>query len=257
MPQLLEVAVAKGDVSRVFELIAKFSHETHAKLPLQYQAFWAFEDLVALATGHLVTYVIKQYRSQKSKAKSKTRFKTFEYTTRDKQFMTYLYLALENLFKDLIEEAYAEKRMAAVFSGDTQVAKVNNQEFKLFDMLAFSQRYHTAEDSSISRIDAENAFVVVYALASSHLRRHLINWCIQPKVTKYKLTGSKFQDAVEEFRGNGYDEILTADQIRTIQNDVICRNKCIVAALRHQTVIREGRPSLETSMLSDVEMTYA
>ena len=217
MPQLLEVAVAKGDVSRVFELIAKFSHATHKKLPLQYQAFWTFDDLVALATGHLVTYVVKQYRSQKSKSKSATRFKTFEYTTRDKQFMTYLYLALENLFKDLIEEAYAEKRVAAVFSGDSCVSNLVGEEFNLFGLLAMHQKYHTAEDNVVARIDAAKAFKQVYVLASKHLRKHLINWCIQPKVTKYKLTGAKFREARYEFRSTGYDKILTAINLKTIR----------------------------------------
>jgi hypothetical protein len=243
MPVKMETAVRRGDVSSVISLIAQFSHETFTKLPMQYQAFWSVQDLIAFGTNHAVTYVVKMYKKNNEAGA---------------QFITYLYVALENLYKDLITEAYADKRRAAVYSLDTALVVTNTGRVaNMLDILIKERRTNTFDAPIVSRIDAEKAFLQVYAKASSHLRKHLIHWCVQPKVTKYKLTGSKFRTALVEFKSEGWDEILTAEHIRTIQEDVICRNRVVIGTTKFRTKIRWNRPSVEKQLLSDSIIAYA
>jgi hypothetical protein len=248
----MEVAVRRGDVSAVIALIAKFSHETFAKLPMQYRSWWSVEDLMAYGTGCTVTEAVKTYKKNNKQGA---------------QFITYLYVVLDNLYKDLLTEAYADKRKAAVFSADTHMAKVNGIERSMFDVIAklLKTTRYTVEDEAIVRIDAEKAFLKVYSAASLHLRRHLINWCIAPKVTKYKLTGSQFKRALKEFKLEHLDRVLTVEMVRAIQSDALCRNRVVLAIIGSvkfskpgfHTLIREGKPYLEQQMLSDTVYEYS
>lgn len=250
-----ERAVRKGDVSSVFNLIAQFAHETFEKLPLACKSMWTVEDLIAHGVMHTVTYAIKEYKGPKYK---------------NAQFITYLYVALSNLYKDLLKEAYRDKRTVEVYSMDSQMWKYSGKLMDLYSRIVLYGDLKT-EDRLVARIDAEKAFLTAYEKASPKLRKHLIHWCIQPKDTKYKTTGMKFRAVVKEFKKLGLDKILTASCIRTIQTDSICRNKIVIATLGLSVVkIREGRtikhsttgfntptrvrknsPSLEDSLLAD------
>lgn len=244
----METAVRRGDVSSVLSLIAQFSHETFTKLPMQYQAFMSVQDLIAYGTNHAVTYVVKMYK---------------KHNEAGAQFITYLYVALDNLYKDLITEAYADKRRAAVYSLDTALVTTNNGRVaNMLEILIKERRTNLFNTAIVSRIDAEQAFLKVYANSSSHLRKHLIHWCVQPKVTKYKLTGSKFSKALREFKREGFDQILTAEHIRTIQDDVICRNRVVIGTMRFSTYrnsspIERMRPTVEQELLTGAVIAYA
>lgn len=249
----MENAVRKGDVTSVFNLIAEFAHKTFGKLPLTYQSVWAVEDLIAYGVNHAVTHVAKEYKSVEYK---------------NAQFITYLYVALDNLYKDLIKEAHTDKRVATVFSMDTQIS----HRGQLIEAGALVARYadFKTEERIASRVDAEKAFLQVYSKASPKLRKHLINWCVQPKITKYKLSGGQFKAAIKEFRKEKFGAILTADLIRTIQTDSLCRNRVVIGTLGiprikvsgsriivqgtiggFQTPVRKNKPPLEVQLLAD------
>lgn len=249
----METAVRKGDISSIFNLIAKFANETFAKLPFTYQTVWAVEDLIAYGVSHAVTYVAKEYKNEKYK---------------NAQFVTYLYIALENLYKDLIKEAYTDKRTAVVFSMDTQISH-KGQVIEAGQLVSRYADFRT-EERLLLRLDAENAFLKVYREASPKLRKHLIHWCIQPKITKYKLSGSQFRLVIKEFRQKEFGKVLTPELIRTIQTDSICRNRVAIDILGvpkiksvdsriivqkqiggFHTVVRRNKPSLEVQLLAD------
>ena len=250
MPARMEVTVRKGDISSIKPLISKFSHSTYEKLPLQYKTWMSLSDLIALGTNHAVTHVAKLYKKKNAN---------------DAKFITYLYVSLENLYKDLITEAYADKRMAAVFSADTYTATVDGIEFKLYDIIRSKVGPSDFEALIALRLDAAQAFTKAYSAASPHLRKHLIHWCIQPRVTKYKTTGSKFIAALQEFQDKKLYEILTEECITIIQNDVICRNRVVLNTVGSmqlrkpgfRTVIRTGQLPIEDSLLSDAVLAYA
>ena len=254
MPVKLETAVRRGDVSSVLELIAKFSHATYAKLPMHYQSVWTVDELMAHGIGHSVVYVAKKYKPAKmKKAKLKYGKNAFKKDSNE-SFITYLHVALDHLYKDLISEAYADKRKVAVFSLDTEIVGYKaKSQVSLYECLVRGHRNTKTEEENITRIDAERAFLQVYSTSTPRLRKYLINWCIQPKITKYKLSGKQFRLAIAEFKDQGYHKLLTADLIRTIQNDALCRNRVALAVLRrHHTLVREGQPFLENKMLAEV-----
>ena len=263
MNRKMEVAVRKGDISGIKNLIAKFSQDTYAKLPMSYQTMCSVEDLISLGTIHSVTRIVKLYRANTGRKKKFVTGKVRD----EAQFITYAYKALDNLYKDILKEAYREKRVAKIYSMDTKVS-YKGIELDLHSCVQRLKDKVGIEDSIINRIDAEKAFVKVYKLASPKLRRHLMNWCIQPKITKYKLNAGQFKAAVREYRKAGFGNILLPEYIKTIQNDAICRNRVVLATLGlpvvtdtkrriikykggFQTVIRKNQPTLEEQMLSD------
>lgn len=220
-----ETSIRRGDVSSVWPLIVKFSQETWEKLPSNAKQMHSVEDLKAMGKVHLVTYVAKLYRGKKYKGAT---------------ILTYAYKSLKNFYRDVLENVYAEKRIARVLSGDAPILN-SKDSVTLFDAIALANKY-SQEDTMLLRYDAEKAFLDVYAKASSHLRKHLIQWCIQPHATKYKLTNSKFIKARREFREQGFWQILTENLVATIQGDAIARSRITLAIMQTGfRTIRRGR----------------
>ncbi len=244
MPRKLEVALRKGDVSQVEGIIAEHAHATWKKLPEYTKSYMSFDDVMSAGINHTVTNIAKYFKSNhKSKLKGYVRVYKGEEST---ETTTYIYAALKNFYSSMLEEAYADKRVGVegnrvkVLSADSTLVDHKGTPVLLFDAIRRNMR-HSFEDAIILRIDAERAFLKVYSQASPHLRKHLINWCIQPSVTKYKLSGSKFVKAKREFRNNDFGKILTSEIVDNIQNDVICRSQIVVRILkdtRFRTIVK-------------------
>jgi hypothetical protein len=222
----METSVRRGDTSRLLPLLVKFSSETWEKLPNYAQTYISREDLIAEGRNHLVTYVVKMYKGERYK---------------NAQFITYAYKALENFYCTMLQDAYRHKRNVRVLSGDQQVM-YGSKPVTLFEAIASANIYNL-EDTMLKRYDAEKAFLKVYALASTHLRKHLISWCIQPTATKYKLTNGKFIKARREFRAHRLNEILTQEHVAVIQSDAIARSRITLEIVKNpkNRTIRRGR----------------
>jgi hypothetical protein len=199
--------IKAGRVKPVLPMIAEHARATWHKLPDSEKMVQSLPDLIAEGINFTVTHVALK----------------FDYSYGVK-FTTFLYHALENYYADIIRKVYSDKRLIphGIMSIDSTTVVVNGREMSLLDKIKLTRKARlNNEEKIINRIDAERMFVKAYRVATPTLRKYLIKWLLQPKVSRNK-PGSDFAIAKKEFRKVARP-YLVPELCETIQNDYICR----------------------------------
>lgn len=196
-----------GRIQPVLPMIAEKARATWKKLPGSQQLVLSIADLIQEGVNFTITSVCDSF-NPKMGAK----------------FSTFLYTALDNFYADIIRKVYADKRFIArhVLSADTDTISIGDRCVSIIDVakVTMKSRYDV-ERRMINRIDAERGFIKAYAPASPRLRRYLIKWLLQPRVSRNK-PGTDFDLAKREFKVVA-KPFLTSEMCETIQNDYVCR----------------------------------
>jgi len=218
--EYVEMHIKRGKLAGVLPMIAEKARATFAKLPKHEQVVRSEADLIQEGCNFTVTVAAHAFKLSKGN-----------------KFITFLYIALDNFYCDIIRAAYTEKRLAprGVFSMDTTKVDVDGKDTALANVVKASKRAKgNSEDLIISRIDAERAFIKAYTVSSPLLRRYLIRWLLQPTPGRFK-PGKDFNVAKKEFR-SVVRPILSQELCETIQKDYFCRsNIANSVALRFST----------------------
>lgn len=185
-------------------MIAKMSRDTYNKLPHSERLGISVEDFIAEGKLVVLTKAAKTYKP-----------------LMHVKFSTYAFKVLDNHFKSILRDAYAEKRCAVLLSLDFEYKLHNGKVQTLYDRMARSKK-HVIENSIIARIDAERAFIKAYAIASPQLRKYLIKWLLQPNATSRAKEGINSSLAMREFSEMSV-RFLTEEMCQTIQKDYMCR----------------------------------
>jgi hypothetical protein len=188
-------------------MIAEHARATWHKLPDSEKMVRSLPDLIAEGINFTVMHAVKKYDSR-----------------RGAKFTTFLYHALENYYADVIRNVYADKRLIphGIMSADTTRVVVNGNQMSLLDGIKLTHKTKMDnEERIIARIDAERMFLRTYALSSPLLRRYLIKWLLQPKVSRNK-PGADFRIAKSEFRKVARPYLIP-ELCETIQSDWMCR----------------------------------
>lgn len=200
--------VKAGRVQSVLPMIAQHARATWHKLPDSEKTVRSLQDLIQEGINYTVTYVAKEFR--------------LSYGVK---FSSYLYNGLDFFYADVIRAAYADKRLIphGMLSADSTRVNVGGKNISLLDKIKLTRKTRFDQELRIiNRIDAERMFVKVYANASPILRRYMIKWLLQPKVSRNK-KGTEFNNAKKEFRIVARP-LLTDELCDTIQNDYMCRS---------------------------------
>jgi hypothetical protein len=243
----IKAEVRKGNVEHILPMVALKARATLEKLPKHIQVIYDLDDLIAEGIGHAATAVLKGHSPKKSAG-----------------YITYLWKSLDNLYKDKLKQVYAEKRyVKAVYSLENVSVRgqVTGREMTLLDYLSkHPDKFTVNEERLICRIDAERAFIRLYSNSSPRLRRYLIMWLLQPKDTKLKKYGKKFNSAKLELRKfgcflrfgeQGPAPLLSLEHCRCIWRDSECRRSiCRILCRRFRTGRSDDSesPSLRDSL---------
>jgi len=214
--------IEAGRIKPVLPMIAEHARETWHKLPDSEKTVRSVSDLISEGINFTVTHVTKKFDSRKGV-----------------KFTTFLYHALENYYIDVIRNVYADKRLIphGMYSLDTHTFPDSNRT--IYERYILSRRENKTEAKLINRIDAERMFLKAYASASPLLRRYLIKWLLQPRVSRNK-PGSDFYIAKREFRKVA-KPYLVPELCETIQNDWICR-----ASIAHKVSMQFHTPKKQS-----------
>lgn len=197
--------VRQGNVVGILPMIAKKARATFFKLPYSERNGRSVEDLIADGRAFAVTRAAKQYKP-----------------TSGTKFSTYLFVALDNYYKDVLKAAYTDSRCAVLYSSDSTTIKGTDLTL---DKFIKKSRLDRMEDRLIDRIDAERGFFVAYARGNPMMRKFLIRMILQPgnqKITASDENMSWAGDALKDFRQQLLI-ILPERCIRAIQTDYHCR----------------------------------
>lgn len=200
--------IEAGRLKPVLPMIAEHARATWRKLPDSEKMVRSVPDLMAEGINFTVTHVTEKFNAKHGV-----------------KFTTFLYHALENFYADIIRKVYADKRLIphGIMSIDSTMVKVNGQSMSLLNYMKLTKRTKLSiEEKIIYRIDAERMFIRAYAKASPLLRKYLIKWLLQPKVSRNK-PGSDFAIAKREFKKVA-KPYLIPELCDTIQNDWLCRS---------------------------------
>lgn len=190
MAKQMVTAVKKGDVSSVLPMIAEKARATWNRLPQHTRNWYTLNDLMSDGVNFTVTKVVKHYRASEGA-----------------KFSTYLYAALDNFYINKVVALTNESRggkQPYALSFDSGLVKVTSSSgangfMSVESYLARNQKLGSHEERVVSKVDAERAFLKVYQAATPLLRKYIIRWLLQPKITKFK-NGSSFRIASVEFR---------------------------------------------------------
>jgi hypothetical protein len=199
--------IEAGRVKSILPMIAEHARATWHKLPDSEKMVRSRQDLIAEGINFTVIHVAAKY--------------DYKYGVK---FTTFLYHSLENYYADIIRKVYTDKRLIphGVMSIDSTMINVGGREMSLLDCIKITRRTRlTNEEKIINRIDAERMFLKAYASASPTLRKYLIKWLLQPRVSRNK-KGSDFAIAKQEFRRVA-KPYLIPELCETIQTDWLCR----------------------------------
>lgn len=219
--------VKKGNVEHILPLVAGKARATLEHIPPHARVWFDLEDLIAEGVGHASTVVMKAHSSRKAAG-----------------YVTYLYKSLDNLYKDKLKEAYAEKRFVrSIYSMDsTTILSRSGKEMLLKDFLCHRRdRYTADEEKLIQRIDAERAFLRLYSRSSTRLKKYLIMWLLQPTPPKFKFYGNKFHSAKNEFKDLTPATLIGPEHCRCIWRDLECRRNIARALCRQFRTARQKR----------------
>jgi hypothetical protein len=207
------------------------------------------EDLIAAGVAFTVTQAAKTFNPRLGN-----------------KFSTYLFDTLENFFKTggwvgfgvfLSEPMRAKERWeGSTISYESGYIRLSSGRVTTVEKyVARSSHVVSHEDLVVYRIDAERAFGKVYAAASPLLRKYLIRWLLQPKVTKF-MNGIAYRAAKHEFRTLAKIHILSYPVCQFIINDDVCRkNLCRMIlrrgflTYRHKKVTGRLKDCLEWSLV--------
>jgi hypothetical protein len=216
--------IQAGRVKAVLPMIAEHARETWYKLPDSEKMVRSLPDLIQEGINHTVTHVAVNFDlSRATKTSAAGTFK--DSSKKTIKFSSFLHTALDNFYTDIIRKVYADKRLIphGMLSADTTRVVVNGRSISLLDKIKLTRKTrYDSEERIINRIDAERAFIKAYRLASPNLRRHLIKWLLQPKVSRNR-KGSDFKYAKKEFRQVA-KPFLPPSLCKTIQDDYLCRS---------------------------------
>lgn len=200
-------AVKRGDITPVLPMIVEKAHNSYRLLPPHTQAWIKKEDLVQEGIAFTVAKAARLFDPKLGH-----------------KFSTFLYPILDNFYKYNSEPMRAQERWEGnTYSLERDLIRVKQSGESYLTLLETyigkTLRYASTEDKIIFKIDAERSFIKVYAAASQKLRRYLIRWVLQPKVTKFK-DGEEYREARREFRKlakiNGFSyelaEFVTQDE---------------------------------------------
>jgi hypothetical protein len=230
--------ISVGRVKPVLPMIAEHARATWFKLPDSEKMVRSLPDLISEGINFTVTHVAIKFDSR-----------------RGVKFTTFLYHALDNFYADIIRKVYTDKRLIphGVMSIDSTRVCINGREMSLMDKVKLTRRTRlNNEEKIINRIDAERMFIKAYRNASPLLRKYLIKWLLQPRVSRNK-PGADFAIAKREFKKVARPYLIP-ELCDTIQNDWICRATIAgVVADRFHTVKKQSR----TGFLNTEEFAVA
>lgn len=214
--------IAAGRIRPVLPMIAQHALATWEKLPDSEKTVRSKSDLIQEGINFAVTHVTVKFNPKQGV-----------------KFTTFLYHALENYYADIIRNVYAEKRLIphGILSLETSRLDIKGKSVRL-DRLRSKSRI-TVEERIINRIDAERMFIRAYDAASPLLRRYLIKWLLQPRVSRNK-PGADATIAKREFRKVA-KPYLIPELCETIQSDWQCR-----ASIAHCVASRFHTPRKQT-----------
>jgi hypothetical protein len=228
----VKAEVRKGNVVVILPMVAQKARFTLERMPKYTQPWIGLDDLIAEGVSHATTTVLKAHKNNGEAG-----------------YVTYLWTSLDNLYADKLKEAYADKRYQKAEkhqSLDKVVGHADERELTLRDVLKSPKELRN-EERIINRIDAERCFLRLYALSSPSLRRYLIMWILQPKNTKLKKYGGKFDSAAEELKGSKFVAPLPLDLCHTIWSDYECRrNICRAVCRKYRTPTSDSQTGLLT-----------
>lgn len=217
--------IKAGRVGYVLPMIAEKANACWLRLPGSEKSVRSKKDLLQEGINHTVTHVAVRFDIARAPELNHFRKQYVpDQISKKVKFTTFLNVALDNYYADVIRAAYTEKRLAAhgLFSADTTKVVVAGRTISLIDKIKLTRKTRFDQELSIiNRIDAERSFVKAYTNASPMLRRYMIKWLLQPKVSRNK-TGVEFNNAKREFRKVA-KPILSNEMCETIQNDYLCR----------------------------------
>lgn len=204
--------IKAGRIKPVLPMIAQKARVVWHTLPISEQGMLSEADLIQAGINFTVTHVAVKFN-----------------LSRNVKFATYLFSALDNFYADIIRKVYAEKRLIprGIASLDTQTVNVNGHTIRLLDKIKLTRRTRLdSEEAIVNRIDAERMFVQAYAHASPILRRYLIRWLLQPKVSKNKegQDASYAKRELKQYFSRHAKSYMVPELCETIQKDWICRN---------------------------------
>jgi hypothetical protein len=197
--------MAKQVVANVGMVVQK-AKEAYARLPQHTKNWLQLEDFIQEGLLEGMTVVARRYNPNKGA-----------------KFSTFLYTGLELFFKNLLEPHYADMRYEGRTSAIEDLApnwerKISADQHyegtcELFASGEWNRKFSTEESFAGTHFkaevsldiqvttnhSAERTLIAVLREASPQLRNMMVKWFIQPKETKYHVTGQRFQSAQEEF----------------------------------------------------------
>lgn len=217
--------IKAGRVGYVLPMIAEKARTCWLRLPDSEQLVRSFQDLLQEGINHTVTHVAVKFDIARAPELNHFRKQYVpDQVSKKVKFTTFLNVALDNYYADVIRAVYTEKRLTAhgLLSADTTRVVVAGKNISLLDKIKLTRKTRFDQEVRIiNRIDAERMFVKAYANASPMLRRYMIKWLLQPRVSRNKV-GAEFNSAKREFRKVA-KPILSNEMCETIQNDYLCR----------------------------------